>query len=212
MRSRLEILVDLLHSQDTAALATQSAVLPGFPLATAVAFAADANHQPVLLISALAEHTRNLAADPKAGLLVAKALGGGEMARASLVGEVVPVDAERPLVDRYLRYHPEAVRFLQLGDFSFHRFEPRRALVVGGFAQASWLDGKALLEAPSLAYDVEAALLEAAPATGMELLGLDCYGIDVRDNGTRRRIAFDTAPVAIEALPATIARHLAAQK
>lgn len=212
MRSRLEILVDLLHSQDTAALATQSAAVPGFPLATAVAFATDEHHRLVLLISALAEHTRNLAADPKAGLLVVRPLGGGEMARVSLVGEVVPIDAEQPLIDRYLRYHPEAERFLQLGDFKFHRFEPRRALVVGGFAQAAWLEGEALRDAPSLAYDVEAALLDGAPATGAELLGLDCYGIDVRENGLRRRIAFDTAPVTPEALPATIARHLATQK
>lgn len=205
MRSRLEILVDLLHAQDTAALATQSSTLPGYPFASTVAFAPDAHHRPLLLISRLAEHSRNLAADPRASLLVSQVMDGGEIARASLVGSVVRVEPDPLLVARYLRYQPAAERFLQLGDFSFHRFEPERVLVVGGFAQAGWLDGKALVAAPSLAGAAEAELL-AAPRTlpvGTELLGIDLYGIDVRENGVRRRVGFDAAPVAPAALATT---------
>lgn len=209
MPSRLQILLELLHTQDTAALATQSAALPGYPLATSVPFATDEHHRPILLISTLAEHTRNLAANRKAGFLVARSLGGGETARISLLGEVVPIHADALLVARYRRYHPEAERFLQLGDFSFHRFEPRRVLVVGGFAQAGWLDGKTLIEAPSLAGELEAPLLESPPplADGAQLLGIDPFGMDVRDGGGRRRIAFANAPVAAEALPAALARE-----
>lgn len=205
MRSRLEILVDLLHAQDTAALATQSSALPGYPFASTVAFAPDAHHRPLLLISRLAEHTRNLAADSRASLLVSQAMSGGEIARASLVGRVVRVEADRLLVARYLRYQPAAERFLQLGDFAFHRFEPERVLVVGGFAQAGWLDGSALLAAPSLASDAEAELLAVPRALpdGTELLGFDLFGIDVRQNGARRRVGFDAAPVAPETLATT---------
>lgn len=208
MPSRLEVLLELLHSQDTAALATHSAALPGYPLATSVPFATDEHHRPIVLISALAEHTRNLAANRKAGFLIARALGGGETARISMLGEVVPIHADARLVARYRRYHPEAERFLQLGDFSFHRFEPRRVLVVGGFAQAGWLDGKTLVEAPSLGGDLEASLLESPPplTDGAQLLGIDPFGMDLRDGGARRRIAFANAPVAPEALPATLAR------
>lgn len=203
MRSRLEILVDLLHSQDTAALATQSSTLPGHPFASAVAFAPDEHHRPLLLISQLAEHTRNLAADAKASFLVSKTLEDGEIARASLVGSVVRVEPDALLVARYLRYQPAAERFLQLGDFSFHRFEPLRVLVVGGFAQAGWFEGKALLAAPSLAGEEEAALLASrSSAPGVDLLGVDLFGIDLRENGQRRRIAFADAPLGPQALAA----------
>lgn len=204
MHSRLEILVDLLHAQDTAALATRSTTLPDYPFASTVAFAPDQYHRPLLLISQLAEHTRNLTADPRASLLVSQAMDGGEIARASLVGRVVRIEPDALLVARYLRYQPAAERFLQLGDFAFHRFEPERVLVVGGFAQAAWLDGKTLVAAPSLACQAEAELL-AAPRTlpeGTELLGLDLYGIDVRERGRRRRIGFAAAPVSREALAA----------
>lgn len=203
MRSRLEILVDLLHSQDTAALATQSSTLPGHPFASSVAFAPDEHHCPLLLISHLAEHTRNLAADARASLLVSRSMDGGEIARASLVGRVVRVEPDAPLVARYLRYQPAAERFLQLGDFFFHRFEPERILVVGGFAQAGWLEGKALLAAPSLGCEEEASLLASrAPAPDVELLGVDLYGMDVRAQGARRRIEFADAPLTPQALAA----------
>lgn len=204
MRSRLEILVDLLHAQDTAALATQSSTLPGHPFASTVAFAPDEHHRPLLLISHLAEHTRNLAADARASVLVSKLMDGGEIARASLVGSVIRVEPDPLLVARYLRYQPAAERFLQLGDFAFHRFEPERVLVVGGFAQAGWLEGKALVAAPSLGCEAETSLMKS-PRTlppNTELLGIDLFGMDLRENGNRRRVGFDAAPLAPDALAA----------
>ena len=212
MPTRLETLIDLLHASSDAALATDSAAMLGYPFATAVPFATDAHHRPLLLISKLAEHTRNLAADSKASFLVARALGEGETARVSLVGEVLPIDADARLVDRYLRYHPEAERFLQFGDFRFHRFEPNRILVVGGFAQAGWLDARQLLDAPQLPLGLEAELLDAAKPNlpeGVALLGLDAYGADVVAGGIRRRLTFTAAPVVGDALLANLARALA---
>jgi heme iron utilization protein len=211
MPSRLELLIDLLHSYGDAALATHAAAMPGYPLATALPFATDEHHRPVLLISKLAEHTRNLMADPRASFLVARMREGGEIARVSLVGEVLPIDADARLIDRYLRFHPEAERFLQLGDFRFHRFEPRRVLVVGGFGKAGWLDGERLLDAPHVPLDLEARLLAAAGTTlpdGATLLGVDAYGADVVVAGVRRRITFAAGPVVAEALAATLAREL----
>ncbi len=211
MRSRLDILIDLLHSQGEGALATHSLAVPGYPFATAVPFALDANHRPMLLLSALAEHTRNLAADAKASFLLARSLGEGEMARVPLVGDVQPIAAEPQLVRRYLRFHPEAERFLQLGDFRFHRFEPRRMLVVGGFAQAGWMEGHRLIEGPHIPIETEADIIAATqpdlPA-GIELLGVDAFGADYRDGGMRRRLAFAGAPVVVDALPATLLREL----
>lgn len=75
MLSRLELLIDLLHSATDAALATHSTTIEGYPFATAVPFVADAHHRPVFLLSGLAEHTRNLAANPRASLMIMKSLG-----------------------------------------------------------------------------------------------------------------------------------------
>jgi putative heme iron utilization protein len=198
MLSRLEILIDLLHGAGEAALATQSLAMPGFPFASAVPFAPDERHRPLLLISRLAEHTQNLGADARASLLLARPLGEGGMARVTLIGTVVPVAADAGLTARYLRYHPEAERFLQLGDFAFHRLEAARIRVIGGFAQAGWLEGGRLLEAACLRQDDEASLrkeLALLLPADAEWLGIDAYGADLRLAGVRRRLRFPDAPL-----------------
>ncbi len=213
MPSRLEILIDLLHTAGDAALATQSAAMPGYPLATSVPFAIDEHHRPVMLISRLAEHTQNLTADARASLMVARSLGEGETARASLVGEIVPIEADARLVARYLRFHPEAERCLQLGDFRFHRLQPSRIRIVGGFGNAGWMEGARLIEAPHISLDEEAKLLtEARPRlpAAITLLGIDAYGADVIVRETRSRRTFDTGPVAHDAVLPTLLRELLA--
>jgi len=212
MLSRLELLIDLLHSVQEAALATHSTTLGGFPFASAVPFVTDEHHRPTLLISGLAEHTRNLAADPRASLMIAKMLGEGEMARVSLMGEVSPIKPDPLLIARYLRYHPHAERFLQLGDFQFHRFEPARVLTVGGFAKASWLEGSRLIEAPMISLPDQEALLalyEQDANTACEIRGVDAFGADVILDGEPARIRFSAGPVTKEAWLPSLRRELA---
>jgi hypothetical protein len=211
MLSRLELLIDLLHSAPDAALATHSTTLEGFPFASAVPFVTDEHHRPVFLISALAEHSRNLAANPRASLMIAKAMGEGEMARVSLMGEIKPFEAVPLLRARYLRYHPHAERFLQLGDFRFHRFEPARVLTVGGFAKANWLEGSRLIEAPVISLADEADLLsryEQEASQEWQLRGIDAFGADATRDGTPLRIRFATGPVTKEAWLPSLRREL----
>jgi hypothetical protein len=214
MLSRLELLIDLLHSVQEAALATHSTTLDGFPFASAVPFVTDEHHRPVILISALAEHSRNLAVNPRASLMIAKMLGEGEMARVSLMGEVSPIDADPLLVARYLRYHPHAERFLQLGDFRFHRFEPIKVLTVGGFAKASWLEGSRLIEAPVISLTEGAELLaqyERESSGDCQLRGVDAFGADVTLDGELARIRFNAGPVTKEAWLPSLRRELASK-
>jgi len=201
MKPRLATLIDLLHRCPDGALATHSVAMPGYPFATALPFATDQQHRPVFLISRLAEHTQNLAADPRASLLVRIPLAEGEMGRATVVGPVAPFDAEPLLVERYLRYQPEAERFLQLGDFRFFRMEPAQARIIGGFAQAGWLDGERIGVTPRLTLAEERDVLAvlAAPA-GATLLGVDSLGVDLRVGAQRLRLGFDAGPLAAPAV------------
>ena len=141
--------------------------------------------------------------------MIAKALGEGEMARVSLMGQVQPIDANPLLVARYLRYHPHAERFLQLGDFRFHRFEPARILTVGGFAKASWLEGSRLIEAPVISLADEADLLaqhEQDASKDCPLRGIDAFGADAMLDGKSERIRFTAGPETKEAWLPTLNR------
>lgn len=198
MESRLDTLIDLLHRCADGALATHSLAMPGYPFATALPFATDDQHRPVFLISRLAEHTQNLAADPRASLLIRVLLAEGEMARATVVGNVTPIapiEIEPLLVERYLRYQPEAERFLSFGDFAFYRLEPAKIRIIGGFAQAGWLDGERIAVPSRLTFAAERVLLDAlAVPAGIALLGIDCFGVDLRAGEQRQRISFDNPP------------------
>jgi len=211
MLSRLELTIELLHAVPEAALATHATALPGFPFASVVSFVADERHRPVFLISRLAEHTRNLATDARAGLVMAMRMGEGEIARVTLLGEARPIEANPLLTNRYLRHHPHAEYFLQLGDFAFYRLDPLRILAVGGFAQAGWIEGARLLDAPAMTLEEEAALLERHAdelPSGWRLVGADFYGVNVLREGQLSRIRFPTGAVTREAWLPTLRRAL----
>jgi hypothetical protein len=213
--SRFATLFQLLHGAAQASLATHSASLPGYPFASAVAFAPDDHHCPVILISRLAEHSRNLAEDPRASLMVSHALGQGELARATLLGDMVALDSSKEWTARYLRYQPDGERFLQLGDFGFYRIEIRRIQVIGGFAKASWLEPERLLNGPAISLDQEACLLPELKQSlppGLELLGLDAYGADLRREGKRQRLDFGPSPIQPDDLAAAFAEAMSREE
>ncbi|WP_310632872.1 pyridoxamine 5'-phosphate oxidase family protein [Paraburkholderia sp.] len=202
----------LLHQVSVGALATHAREPHGFPYPTLLPFAVDARHRPVILVSRLAEHTRNLQGDPRAGLLIAQSgpLSGqagqagsrGEdalsAARMTLLGlfEPTDADAQSPLARRYLRYQPDAARYLELGDFTFWVMHVERLRYIGGFGAMGWLDGNDIDELEPLAAGDEDALIdafEAYPArrAGLELLGVDRYGADLTVDGLRTRFVFE---------------------
>jgi putative heme iron utilization protein len=112
-------------------------------------YALDARGEPVLLLSALAQHTRNLEADPRASLFVhdpAMADADPRTApRLALVGRMrrVTQGEEPDAKARYLARHPEARGLFAL-DFSLWGLEVQEAQLVGGFAAAGWIPADAL--------------------------------------------------------------------
>jgi putative heme iron utilization protein len=191
--------VNLLHRSPIGTLATHSREPQGYPYPTALPFAPDARHRPVILVSRLAEHARNLDADSRAGFLVVHAseddVLNGE--RVTLIGRFVSIEASPPLVRRYLRYHPEAERYLALGDFSFYVLEIERLRYIGGFGTMGWLDGAELDALTPLGEEDEIALIEQFEGQprhldAMKAAGIDRYGIDLKVGACRRRISFDS--------------------
>lgn len=120
----------------------------GFPYGSLVQLAVTSEGEPLFLISPLAQHTRNLEADPRASVLVASAGGSDPMQepRASLIGTARPLDGEAAVAARehFLRIHPDAERYLGMG-FRFWALSPQEARYVGGFGAAAWVAGSELL-------------------------------------------------------------------
>lgn len=136
----------LLAQARQATLATLALDPAGFPFASLVAVADDGG-RPLLLLSGLAEHTRNLRARPEASLLVVGAPAADDplsAARLTLIGPCAPVSTDEVVAARevFLRAHPEASVYAGFADFALYRLEPIALRFVGGFGRMSWVDAE----------------------------------------------------------------------
>ena len=125
-------------------LSTLSRRHPGHPFGSVMPYAPDERGAPLLLISSMAMHTQNLAADPRASLLVTETgqasdpLAGG---RVTLMGRAARVpDGERPAARAlYLDRHPKAEEWTDFDDFAFWRLVVSDVYFVGGFGAMGWV-------------------------------------------------------------------------
>lgn len=194
MTSHPEILAArrLLRSQHSAALATLSSRLGGHPFATAVDYLTDHRGCPVFLISALAEHAKNIAADARVSLLVQGHSSGTQACpRLTVAGKAERVAAREhdALRQRYLRYFPEAEQYFAL-DFFFCRIEPSHLRYIGGFGAARWIAPGDFEVSGSGWQEAENALLNKHP----ELVGIDCDGYELHSAQGLVRVDFP-API-----------------
>lgn len=210
-----------LRGQHDGMLATLSLKLGGYPFGSVVPHMLDQQGRPIILISALAEHTKNIQHDPRVSLLANEPAEDIQAsARLTLVGDAARMADQDSPKSRYLRYFPGAAQNLKLADFFFYRIEPRHIRFIGGFGAIHWVAPQEYV-APSNRLDEQedgiVAHMNQDHAQslrdychhyhGMQtldaaMLGLDCDGFDVRADSRVLRFDF-SAPV----LDATGARQ-----
>ncbi len=206
----------LMRARNTGVLATN---LPGdgHPYASLVLVAADYDASPILLLSDLAEHAKNIAADDRVSLLfdgtqgLASPLTG---ARLSVQGRALRDESQR-LRRRFLARHEDAAGYADFGDFFFYRLAVERAHLVAGFGRIEWLEAAQLMfldgnvngaeawEASAVSHmndDHNDAIqdyaqnLLGAEGGGWVMTGCDGEGCDLRRGGEVLRLDFE-APV-----------------
>ena len=129
----------------TGTLSSWSKKAAGFPFGSLMPYALDAQGRPLFLISNMAMHTQNLKADPRASLFLSQAALDGDVlgaARATLVGEVLPVPLEEagPAREAYLARHENSRYWVDFADFGFFRLMPVAVYYVGGFGVMGWVE------------------------------------------------------------------------
>src|SRR6266404_6592921 len=128
----------LLRRSRQGALAT---LVPGSgdPYCSLVNVASHPDGSPILLISRLALHTRNILGDSRVSLMLDERAAGDplEGARIMLAGraEEATGDDAVMLRRRYLNAHPSAEAFADFKDFSFFRIVPSGTHLVAGFGR-----------------------------------------------------------------------------
>ncbi len=210
----------LLALARTGVLSTASRERGGHPYGSLVTFGIADEGAPVLLISRLAEHTKNLEGDARCSLLASEASGTGDplaLGRVTIVGSCrLVAEAEREATrEVFLARNPDAAYYVDFRDFSLWRLEPEEVRYIGGYGRMSWVEGeawRAATEDPIAAHaahilehmnadHAEAMILycrafsRAADTTEARMVSVDRYGFEMSartEQGPRPiRVAFD---------------------
>lgn len=216
-----DIVRSLLRRSRQGALATLMAD-GGDPYCSLVATATDTDGSPLLLISRLAVHTKNILADPRVSLMLDERAPGDplEGARIMVVGEARQSD-DAAVRQRYLAAQPGAEGFADFPDFAFFRIEVKGAHLVAGFGRivdlkpeqflTSLAGADALVAAePDIvahmnedhreAMELYATRLLGAEAGNWLCTGCDPEGLDLQDDRRTLRLVFPqriTEPMAL---------------
>lgn len=184
------------------------------PYCSLVNLASHPDGSPILLISRLAVHTKNILADSRVSLMLDERAAGDplEGARIMLSGRAEQADGERDLLQRrYLNAHPAAEPFVSFRDFAFFRIRPAGTHLVAGFGRIVDLKPEQFLTELAGAEDLLAAeegavehmnadhrdamglyatRLLGAAAGDWRCTGCDPEGIDMQDGQTALRLDF----------------------
>jgi heme iron utilization protein len=199
----------LMRLARTGALATLEP--GGAPLTTLIGVASDFDGAPLFLFSTLSRHTRNLANDPRASLLMTGRPERGDPLnhpRVTLGGRVERCAAPRAKA-RYLQRNPKAGLYAGFADFAVFTLRIEDVHFNGGFGRAAPLapgdvlashEGEAALGRAEERLLAEAnALGEAklarlaghrAPRPIWRAIGLDAEGLDLAAGGRAARAQF----------------------
>lgn len=185
----------------------------GHPYASLVLAATEPDGSPILLISGLAVHTRNLAQDARASLLfddtgeTADPLSG---ARVTVIGTARPTTSPTAL-RRFIARHPSAQGYAGFKDFAVYVLDIASAHYIGGFGRIVDLAGadlttpiegaEALIAAePDIiahmnedhadAVGLYATELSGQPAGDWRMVGIDPDGADLLHRTNSARIEF----------------------
>jgi hypothetical protein len=203
----------LLRREQRGTLATS---MRGAPYASLVLIAADLDASPLLLLSDLAQHSRNIAFDPRVSLLIDGTAGYRDPLtgpRLTVIGQARAVVDPRRLA-RFTAHHPTSSVYSGFTDFRLYRVAVERGHLVAGFGRIHRIEARDLLSAPDTA-----ALAGAEPeilrhmnehhadavadyATGLlgsvgadwRMTGIDPEGANLQRDGETARLDF-AAPV-----------------
>lgn len=204
----------LLTHEGDGVLSTISLDVPGYPFGSVTPYCLDRNFIPNILISSIAQHTKNIKADPKVSLLISETgtqTNKQALSRLTYIGEAQRVEDDADIKKRYISYFPAAASYFKTHDFAFYRINPVRLRFIGGFGKIYWIEKADLSLQNIFPVDDELKIvehmnqdhghnlkdyvrfylgLECADADVLRMTGLDQFGFDLSLNEVKHRIDF----------------------
>ena len=197
----------LLRAHRYGALCTLSKKFGGHPFGSITPYLVDHDGSLLILISTLAEHTKNIQNDSRVSLIThnQESTHIQTQGRVTVLGSAT-IETNREFTGkRYLRYFPEAQSYFAMHDFSFYRIVPQAIRFIGGFGNIQWVKATEYVVANNPVIAQEEDFISEINArhetairrqTGQdnleaELVGIDIDGFDIRVGEQIMRIQSD---------------------
>lgn len=167
----------------------------GAPYCSLVNVASAFDGAPLILVSRLAVHTKNIAVDARVSLMLDERRAGDplEGSRIMLSGTAI-VTTDALSRQRYLARHPSAAQYIDFPDFSLMRIEPAGLHLVAGFGRITDLAPRDFLidvsDAQPLA-EAEPGAVQHMNEDHTDTLSLYAVRLLDRPNGPWRCVACD---------------------
>ncbi len=187
----------LLRAHRYGALSTLSKKFDGHPFGSITPYLVNHDGSLLILISALAEHTKNIERDPRVSLITHNQEDPRiqTQGRITLLGSASVVEERDNAGKRYLRYFPDAQTYFDMADFEFYRIVPQAVRYIGGFGDIHWVKAENFVTPPCPLVTQEDELIAEVNDTQraalwrlamkrhpgkFELVGIDSDGFDLR--------------------------------
>ncbi|EIJ42646.1 putative heme iron utilization protein [Beggiatoa alba B18LD] len=188
-----------------------------YPFGSIVPYCLDRQGNPLILISRLAQHSKNLIAHPKVSLTLHQATTGNVLTapRLTCLADAIPLSTDdEDSRNRYCRYYPEGESYYKQLDFHFYRLIIKKALYIGGFGRIEWLAGDELIKPNPLTADEETQILQHMNTEhqaalrhyyensqhvlidvrqALTIVGIDSDGFDIQTGERLHRFTFQQA-------------------
>jgi putative heme iron utilization protein len=142
---------ELLGRERSGVLSTISVKEAGWPFGSITPYAQLETGEPIVLISEIAEHTRNVHRDARVSLLVQESAAQARPqagARVTILGYAIPVPA--PYIEHaqrgYSSLFPDSADYFLAHDFSLYRIVVTQIRYIGGFGDIHWVAGDAVVD------------------------------------------------------------------
>ncbi len=204
----------LFNSKSFGILSTLSTKLEGFPFGSVVPYCLDNEGMAVVLISNIAEHTKNISNDNRCSITIIMDNEDVQSnGRLCVIGNMEPLSPlETDVKERYYRHFPNSKTYNDVHDFFFYCLRPISLRYIGGFGKIYWLDPSDFLinnpfhgngdkkitdhmnndhQKDLINYCEHYKNMSMAPGANVRMVGIDSLGFDLFVNDKKVRFDFE---------------------
>lgn len=130
-------------SEYQAVLSTHSIDVRGYPFGSIVPYCINKVGLPIILISKIAQHTKNIVSNTKVSLIVIEDNADDlqTVGRVTFLGDAELVEKnDNDSAERYYNYFPQSRDYHKTHDFDFYVIKPVRIRFIKGFGQVYWIE------------------------------------------------------------------------